>query len=355
MSERMLPTIQYHELLEHPHYLIDVRSPAEFEEFHEPGSINVPLFTNDERAQIGTLYKQESPEKAKEIGVNIYSKKLPEFYAKWMKFNEKYAPKTAVVACARGGMRSASFVSVMHAMDIPVLQLEGGVRSIRKHVQERLESLSQMDWKTIVLEGNTGTGKTKWLEELKQRGYPVIDLEGLANHRGSVFGQIGKTFRSQKQFEFLLAKELSKISPGKTMILEAESKRIGRIVLPDFIMETKENGHYIEIHDGLDRRVDRLLEDYQPHEYVEEFKHASAIIRKGLPTVFQKEMDDLLKQEDFKQLSKLLLTEYYDKKYGHKRATNESDFVKRELLLHDLSEEEIIDTVEEEVNHLMVT
>lgn len=172
--------------------LIDVRSPSEYKNFSMPGSINIPFFDDAERAEIGTLYKQESVGAAKERGLEIISAKLPEFVKQ---FKQLEGNKT--VFCWRGGMRSRTTATLLSLMDVHVSRLEGGIREYRRWVINQLEQ-PEAPFKAYVLNGLTGTGKTRILKALEKQGYPVIDLEGLANHKGSIFGHIGVEPNNQK-------------------------------------------------------------------------------------------------------------------------------------------------------------
>src|SRR5690554_1338435 len=158
-----LPQLEYTKLSLETMYVIDVRSPQEYEDFHLPFSINIPLLSNEERKEVGTLYKQVSPEAAKKRGMEIFALKLPKLYDRWLELEQIYPNKQPVVMCARGGMRSGVFVSMMHGVGIHAMQLNGGIRSVRRDVQRKLEEFATLSWDGIVLSGNTGTGKTKWL------------------------------------------------------------------------------------------------------------------------------------------------------------------------------------------------
>lgn len=291
--------------------LIDVRSPKEFAAFSIPGSINIPIFTDEERAKVGTLYKQKGPEIAKEKGLEIFSRKLPNFIHS---FKSIEMPK--VVYCWRGGMRSKTAATVLDLMDIPVCRLDGGIRAYRKWVMQTLEE-ENFQSKMYVLNGYTGTGKTLILKRLEQLGYPVIDLEGLANHRGSIFGQIGLEPNNQKTFESLLVQELIRYKDAPFIFLEGESKRVGKAVIPDFLYHQKEKGTQLFIDLPIDVRVNNILNEYHPLQYKAEIKEAFGIIKKRIHTPIQKEIAEHLEQNDFESVVKLLLTYYYDPKYKH--------------------------------------
>jgi len=215
----------------------------------------------------------------------------------------------------------------------------------------KLEEFAAMNWKTIVLGGHTGTGKTKWLLELKERGYPVIDLEGLASHRGSVFGHIGLPPRSQKQFEFQLVSELEKIADEKTMMIEAESQRIGRIVLPEFILNEKDKGVVIHIEDRMDRRVNHIMEDYRPFEFSEEIAQGVNKIKKRLPTDVRIRVEETLENQQYEELFALLLEHYYDPKYTYKNDDYDQSEEQKIIKLNDYEEEEITSAIQEKVDN----
>lgn len=317
--QSILPQISFSEISFDQHYLIDVRSPGEFYDFHIPGSINIPLFSDDERKEVGTLYKQDSPEAAKKRGVALFGRKLTAFYEKWVQLQASQEGKEAVVMCARGGMRSATFVSMMEALGINAYQLSGGIRSYREYVRSQLDYFSKFPWKGIALSGNTGTGKTKWLKELMEKGYPVLDLEGIANHRGSIFGHIGRGAQSQKQFEYELVEILKSCEGKRWLILEAESKRIGSVIVPDFLLQLMDNSVHIVLNDTLERRVNRIIGDYQPQNYHEEFVTAYTYLRKRLVKDSQTMIDDAFCKKDYHSAFSYLLTHYYDPRYEYSR------------------------------------
>ncbi|TCZ74238.1 tRNA 2-selenouridine(34) synthase MnmH [Paenibacillus albiflavus] len=291
--------------------LIDVRSPGEWEELTIPGAINIPFFDNEERKEIGTLFKQVSVEKAKERGLEIMSAKLPAFVKQFAAI-----PGRKVVFCWRGGMRSKTTATVLSLMDIHVSRLTGGIRSYRQWVVSTLEHY-QFTPKCIVLSGNTGTGKTKILHQLAEEGYPVIDLEHLAGHRGSIFGGIGLKANNQKVFEALLLKELLKYKDSPYVIVEAESKRIGKAVLPQFLVEAKEKGLQIQIELPVQERVQNIMEDYQPHLHKEASIEAFRFIQKRIHTPIAFQIEQALVQDRFEEAIEHLLQYYYDSRYEY--------------------------------------
>ncbi len=290
---------------------VDVRSPSEFEQATIPGSLNIPLFNDAERAEIGTIYKQTSVQAAKERGLEIVSAKLPAF----MKEFAGIGPKK-VVFCWRGGMRSKTTATLLSLMGIPSFRLIGGYREYRRWV---VETLSSMDFapRAYVIHGNTGTGKTALLQRLKAEDYPVLDLEEMAGHRGSVFGSIGLSSRNQKAFDALLLEEMLRIRHSPFFLIEAESKRIGKVLLPDPIIRKKEEGVPIRIDMPVEARVEQILQDYRPAEYREQYVQAFRRIKSRIHTPVAAEIEAFLLTDRYADAVELLLTHYYDPRYAH--------------------------------------
>ncbi|HEY4551932.1 MAG TPA: tRNA 2-selenouridine(34) synthase MnmH [Bacillaceae bacterium] len=293
------------------HTIVDVRSPGEFHEATIPGSINIPVFNNEERAEVGTLYKQVGKEAAMERGLAIFSQKLPAFISE---FKQIETPVT--VFCWRGGMRSKTAATVLDLMGIHANRLAGGVRSYRRWVVQTLEE-ADFPPRLFVLNGYTGTGKTAILRQLEDGGYPVIDLEKMAGHRGSIFGQIGLTPSNQKKFDSLLVEAMSIFQNEPFVFIEGESKRIGKVYIPDFLYKKKEQGLQLFIHLPIEERIKNILEDYQPWQYPERFKEAFQFIRKRMHTPIAKEVESNIENGHFESATELLLKYYYDPRYEH--------------------------------------
>jgi tRNA 2-selenouridine synthase len=291
--------------------LIDVRSPSEFEEFTIAGSVNIPFFTDKERSEIGTLYKQVSVQAAKERGLEIVSAKLPAFVKEFAAI-----PGQKVVYCWRGGMRSKTTATVLSLMGIHTNRLAGGIREYRKWV---VDTLNGFEFKPhcIVLNGYTGTGKTHILRTLAEEGYPVLDLEGLAGHRGSIFGQIGLKPRNQKTFEGALLHELLRLNDEPIVFIEAESKRIGRVTLPESVIRAKDSGTQFFLDLPKEERIRNILADYEPHKHAEECIEAFERIRKRIHTPVATDIAHNLQGGDFAAATALLLEFYYDQRYEH--------------------------------------
>lgn len=291
--------------------MIDVRSPSEFQDSTIPGSINIPFFDDQERAEIGTIYKQVSVQAAKDRGLEIISAKLPAF----VKTFEKIKGQKAVF-CWRGGMRSHTSATVLSLMGIRTYRLTGGFRAYRKWVVETLET---MDFKprVCVISGNTGAGKTAILRKLQEEGYPVLDLEAISGHRGSIFGHVGLRANNQKTFEALLVTNLLRLKDSPYFLVEGESKRIGKAVVPEFIVNKKETGTQLLIEMPLAERVRHIIEDYRPQENKAELLQAYRHIKDRIHTPIAKEIEAALHEDQFEHAVRLLLAYYYDPRYEH--------------------------------------
>ncbi|MFS0861869.1 tRNA 2-selenouridine(34) synthase MnmH [Fredinandcohnia sp. 179-A 10B2 NHS] len=319
--------------------LIDVRSPSEFEESTIPRSVNIPIFTDEERAEIGTIYKQVSVEAAKQRGLEIVSAKLPDFIKAFSRYKE---PK--VIYCWRGGMRSKTSATLVDLMGIETMRLVGGIHAYRTWVVGTLEKLSStFTSEAIVINGYTGSGKTKILQSLQEKGYPVLELEGMANHRGSVFGQIGKTPHNQKMFELLFVQQALEVKNSPYVLFEAESKRVGRATVPDFLLEKKINGHHIFIDLPMEERVLNILDDYRPWEYADQCMLAFQKLKKRIHTPIAAQIEKDLQTGDYKSAVKLLLEYYYDPKYYH---TAEQIDPEKSTVLHVKNTEEAVQEIE---------
>ncbi|MCK6256298.1 tRNA 2-selenouridine(34) synthase MnmH [Fictibacillus sp. KIGAM418] len=291
--------------------LIDVRSPSEFKDSTIPGSLNIPLFNDEERAEVGTLYKQQSVEAAKERGLEIVSAKLPAFIKE---FSKIAGPKA--VFCWRGGMRSKTTATVLDLMGIRAYRLQGGFRVYRQWIVKNLEEM-EFAPKACVLHGNTGTGKTLILQELAKQGFPVLDLEQLAGHRGSIFGEIGLQPNNQKMFESLLFHHLFALKDTSFVLMEAESKRIGKVVLPGFVTDKKQQGLHIFLDMPIEERVNHILEDYLPWEHHEECLAAFQKIKRRIHTPLAAQIEHDLSEGNYHSAVRLLLEHYYDPRYEH--------------------------------------
>ncbi|PLX77264.1 MAG: tRNA 2-selenouridine(34) synthase MnmH [Desulfuromonas sp.] len=296
--------------------LVDVRTPAEFAEATIPGAINIPIFSNEERAEIGTMYKQVSKQDARMRGIELVAPKIPEFIRAVQAAAEGRAVPV-VVFCWRGGERSRAMTSFLEFAGIPARQLEGGHKAFRRHV---LEYFEKPEWgRLLVLRGMTGVGKTTLLHRLADAGYPVIDLEGLANHRGSAFGNLGLPPQpGQKMFESLVWDELRKISRDGYVLVEGESRHIGRVALPKNLHDAMQVETSIWLNLDLDRRVECILDDYPARDDLRDaFEPPIRALKERLGKQRVEEMLALLHDGQWQQLVRELMVDYYDTLYRH--------------------------------------
>jgi len=290
---------------------IDVRTPDEFAGGSVPGAINIPLFENDERSLIGTLYKQISREAAIQRGLSIVEPRFSKFFEKFMPFQSELL----TIYCARGGMRSFSVVRMLEKMGFNVQQLKGGYKSYRHHVLQALNSFSS---KLIVLHGQTGVGKTRVLQKLPQS----IDLEGLAQHRSSLFGAINRTPRTQKSFEALLHQQLTRFSSkDSTLFIEGESRKVGKVFIPQALAHAMKKGHLVLLTASLATRIQHILEDYLMDDettwnQIREILQSQSL-RVALGHQKIEWLCECLKKGKLEEIVRTLLVDYYDPRYQH--------------------------------------
>jgi len=244
--------------------IIDVRSPSEFAEDHIPEAINLPVLDDAERAEVGTIYKQ-SPFSARKTGAALIAKNISQQLIEHFASKQKdYRP---LVYCWRGGQRSNSMAAVLAQIGWKVTVLEGGYKTYRAYVRQQLEHLPEKFTYTVLC-GLTGSGKTHILHQLHQRGAQALDLEELANHRGSLLGEEweGKPAvqPSQKYFESLLLQQLQSFEASEPVWVESESNKIGRVYLPQSLWEKMKQASCVEIQLPISSRVQFLLQEY-PH------------------------------------------------------------------------------------------
>jgi len=296
--------------------LVDARSPAEFAEATIPGAINVPILDDAERAEVGTLYKQAGKQIARRRGVELVAPKIPAMIEQVTARRAADTPPV-VVFCWRGGMRSRALTQFLDLAGIPARQLEGGHKAFRSHV---LEFFERRPWgRVVVLRGMTGVGKTLLLHRLAGQGYPVVDLEGLANHRGSAFGNLGLLPQPpQKMFDALLWDALRRIPADGYLLAEGESRHIGRLQLPSTVYQALQEEVSIWIKASLDTRVKNILDDYPAaDELKEQFVRPIKALRERLGTKTVEEFLGLLQSGRWEEVVRELMVRYYDPLYDH--------------------------------------
>jgi len=295
---------------------VDVRTPAEFAEATIPGAVNVPIFSDEERARVGTLYKQQGKEAARKLGVELVSPRIPALIEQVERALGAQR-RLVVVFCWRGGMRSKAVTSFLDLAGIPARQLLGGHKAFRGQV---LEFFEREPWgRVLVLRGMTGVGKTKQLKRLAAQGYPVVDLEGLANHRGSAFGALGLGVQPrQKMFEALLFDELRRHLDRGWVLTEGESRYIGRLLVPPsfFAAMQQETSLWVDV--SLEGRVRNILEDYPAKEELRElFVNPIRNLKERLGAERVEAMLALLQEGNWQELVRELMEGYYDPLYRH--------------------------------------
>lgn len=245
--------------------IIDVRSESEFAEDHIPGALNLPVLNNAERAEVGTIYKQDSPFKARKIGAALVSRNISQHLS--THFTDKEKDYRPLVYCWRGGQRSGSMALVLSQIGWKVTIIEGGYKTYRAYVREQLQQLPKLlTYK--VLCAFTGSGKTQILRKLSQQGVQVLDLEALANHRGSLLGEEWQEQPTpqpaQKYFESLLLQKLQSFKQSEPVWVESESNKIGQVYLPQSLWQQMKQASCVEIQLPTAARVQFLLQEY-PH------------------------------------------------------------------------------------------
>ncbi|MGB3405771.1 MAG: tRNA 2-selenouridine(34) synthase MnmH [Microcoleaceae cyanobacterium] len=289
--------------------ILDVRSPGEYTQGHIPEAINFPLLSNEERAKVGICYKQQGRENAVELGFEIVGPKCANFITQ----AKQLAPdKTVRIYCWRGGMRSESVGWLLEKAGFNVTLLIGGYKGFRRWGK----SLFKVPQNMIILAGKTGTGKTDILTALAKKGEQVLDLEKLANHRGSSYGSLGQPPQpTNEQFCNLMIIHWAKLDRQKSVWIEAESKRIGICRIPQDIVEQMNDSPIVEIILSPQERVESLVKIYG-NATIEELIIATKRIKKRLGGVRAKQAIELIQQQDLASACQIIL-EYYDRTYTY--------------------------------------
>ncbi|MES2890518.1 MAG: tRNA 2-selenouridine(34) synthase MnmH [Bacteroidota bacterium] len=318
MAAEKITTAELFELM-NIHPVLDVRSPGEFKHAHIPGAYSLPLFTDDERKVVGTAYKQESRQIAIKHGLDFFGVKMKLMVEEVEALVKKQAAgslkNTVIVHCWRGGMRSAAVAWLLDLYGFKVYLLTGGYKTYRQWANEQFEK----QYSFQVLGGYTGSGKTLVLHELKQRQQPVIDLEKLANHKGSAFGALGESAQpSQEMFENLLAKELHSISGNSLndarIYLEDESQRIGLLNIPNALWQQMRKSPIQFFDVPFEDRLDYLTLAYGKFDK-EKLVNAVIRIQKRLGGLETKNAIGFLLENNQRECFRILL-KYYDKWYS---------------------------------------
>ncbi|MFA6709070.1 MAG: tRNA 2-selenouridine(34) synthase MnmH [Fusobacterium sp.] len=304
--------ISFEEVLKLKNYiLIDARSPKEFLEQGIPGAVNIPALLDDERAEVGTAYVKQSKEKAKEIGIQRISKRLPEIFKDINELSKKY--DRLIFYCSRGGMRSGSLEVLFNTLGFKTMKLQGGYKSYRQYILENINEINK-NKEYIVLHGRTGEGKTKILEKLEEKGYSVLNLEKMADHKGSFFGGVCESReQSQKRFDGEIFDRLIKDTKGYFLV-ESESKRIGNIYINESIYNSIVNGKHLFVSTSMKNRVKIIMEDYADAK-IPELEECLLKVARYISKERYEKYHNLLIEGKLAELSEILMEKYYDPLY----------------------------------------
>ena len=325
------------------HPVIDVRSPAEFLKGHIPGAVNIPLFSDPERAIVGTLYVRSGREDAIMKGLDIALPKTSRYLRSLGKVSP--GPGSISVHCWRGGLRSAMMAEVFSKAGYDVGVLKGGYKAYRRYIREGLARPARI----VVLGGFTGSGKTSLLQVIAAKGEQVLDLEALACHKGSVFGSFGQPVQpSNEQFENNLYARWSDLDLERTVWVEDESRMIGRVTLPDPVVEHITSGTLIRVVLDAGIRIDRLVKEYSGFD---KRLLAGAIgrIADRLGGSRAKEAVASLDKDQFHSVAEIVLG-YYDKAYLFSMERRKNKNIHKVLIRGDDAEADALRIMELEKN-----
>ncbi len=295
--------------------LLDVRTPAEYEHAHIPGAINLPLFSNEERVVIGTLYKKQGKDKAVEKGLEFVGPKLAGFVKRAKKLA---VDKEIMLHCWRGGMRSGSMAWLFETAGLRPNVLEGGYKAYRRLLHK---TFSERKLNLKILGGKTGSGKTLILHALQNKGAQIIDLEGLANHKGSSFGAIGEEPQpSTEFFENLLFENILQLDPKQTIWVENESRGIGTVYIPEGFWKQMQKAPLYQISIPKEERLQILTQMYTGKDPAI-LQAAFERIKKKLGGQNLKLALEALQKGDYKTAADIALF-YYDKAYTYSFENN---------------------------------
>lgn len=318
---RMPTVLPTNEFLTARGIMLDVRSPAEYVHAHIPGAISFPLFNNEERAQVGTCYKQRGRDAAVELGLQIVGPKLATLVQEAKQLTRD---RVLRIHCWRGGMRSGSMAWLMETAGFQVAVLENGYKGFRQWVRNTLA----VEKKILVLGGMTGSGKTAVLHELAHQGEQILDLETLANHRGSSYGALGLSPQpSTEHFENLIAMAWVKLDPIHPIWIEAESRMVGTCRVPDEIFRPMQQAPVLQLERSRPERIALLLAVYGAANR-DDLITATERITRRIGGQHAKAAIDYIQQNDLEPAIAIVL-DYYDKTYRY-------DLQKRGVVIHSV-------------------
>jgi tRNA 2-selenouridine synthase len=300
-------TFEESQKLAHPLY-VDVRAPIEFNEDHIPGAINLPIFNDEERKEIGTMYKMVGRVDAVKRGTEIGGRRIADIINSLAEIKDR----EIVIYCARGGMRSGAVASLISSLGIKTYRIIDGYRSFRKMIMDRLASI-EIKPRVFVLQGLTGAGKTEILKITPN----AVDLEDMAGHRSSIFGGIGLKQNSQKRFETLLWQRLEELENEDFILFEGESKKVGNSHIPENIFHQMRKAPAIYIETTIERRVEIIRKEYTGFNEDERILKTVNTLRSKLGAAKTDALIEFYNQGNLDEFIKILLLDYYDTLYRH--------------------------------------
>lgn len=316
------------ELLDHSFdSVIDVRSPGEFAEDHLPGAINLPVLDNDERAQVGTIYVQQSRFLARKLGAAMVFRNTARHVETTLA--EKDGGWRPMVYCWRGGQRSGSFTWLLQQIGWRAEVIEGGYQTYRRLVKSYLYD-SPLAHQLVALDGYTGTAKTALLHLLAARGVQMLDLEGLAEHRGSLLGAMATPQPSQKQFETRIAMALSRLSPDRPVLVEAESSKVGNRVVPPSLWSAMKVAPRIEVTAPITARAAYLVQAYD--DILSDgprLRQKLSLLRRNRGNAVVDGWLELITADDRPGLTTALMQQHYDPAYDKSRKAHDPQTIAR--------------------------
>ncbi|MDE4133350.1 tRNA 2-selenouridine(34) synthase MnmH [Phaeobacter sp. QD34_3] len=306
------------DMFDHGHdSVIDVRSPAEFAEDHVPGAINLPVLSNEERAEVGTIYVQQSPFLARKIGAAMVFRNAARHIEETL--SQQEGGWRPLVYCWRGGQRSGSFTYLLQQIGWRAEMIKGGYQSYRRLVHAMLYE-TDLPHRLVLLDGYTGTAKTDLLQHVAEAGGQVLDLEAMANHRGSLLGDMPGDQPSQKAFESALAGALVRLDPARPVLVEAESNKIGARIIPPALWSLMKQAPRIELSAPVEERCRYLMRSYrdslpEPEALSETLDRLRAHRSNAVVDGWQ----ELLATGDMAGLASSLMVQHYDPAYQSSR------------------------------------
>lgn len=313
--------------------IIDVRAPAEYAQDHLPGAINMPVLNDAERAEVGTIYTRVSPFKARKVGGALVAQNTARHLQGPL--SDKDGAWQPLVYCWRGGQRSNAFATILDQVGWRVQLLKGGYKSYRSEVVKTLYEMP-LPHRLVLLDGGTGTAKTALLHQLGVQGAQILDLEGIAAHRGSLFGRVSDPQPAQKMFETSIASALALLDPEKITFVEAESSKIGDRMLPSSLWALMGKAPRIRITAPIDARSEFLCNAYSDlTQNAVNFSNILDRLRPYHSAVQIEQWHTQVRAQDWQSLAAGLISKHYDPRYAKSLASN--DATVDDITLADLS------------------